>query len=178
MYLKNIVDACGVTNMGEFFTGVKYNFFTPEKAVNSIKSMKTFAVKLIADQLNFDNSYIEEVLKVSDSIIYLYRKNFISQVLSYIAATETSSYAAGFDQPSDTIEIRVPKVNIQAIYEYEEIIRNNYLKMSYFHKIYPGKIVCLEDIKQNPYNKKITWFQPINEITKHISDLDVAGLFE
>jgi hypothetical protein len=173
-----MIDKNKVIGMGEYFTGVKYKLYSYEKAFKSISSMKTYAIKLLADQVDFNDDQIESVLNISDKIIYLYRKDYISQVLSYISATETSSYALGFnDTRQDVVEVVVPKITEDTIKEYETLLRNNYLKMSQMFKKYPGQLVCLEDLTQKPYKNKIIWSQPVEEIKHHILDLDVVSLF-
>jgi LPS sulfotransferase NodH len=178
---SRIANVNRVAALGEKFSyyGTSNNPDIFEKCFRDLTSTPRFAIKLMADHLNFDHDKIEQVLNSVDKIIYLYRKDFVAQAKSYIASASTNTYTVnGFKEYGQTPEnsiITIDALSHEQIDTYVNVLKENYLTMSYFYKKIPGELRCLENFEiKKPYKKTIIWKdeEPI------IPDFDVESLFK
>lgn len=176
--------AIGNTNktfmLGEYFNPVSYNGtgFTIDKALRNLYSMNRYVLKLMPDHLRYNKELLDTVLSHVDKVIYLYRRDFVAQVKSFLAANSTKSFGVtGYkelDQSPETSIIKVPELSDTFIQENISTLKNNYLVMSECFKKFPGEVFCLEDFpKQNPYRTTIIWKKEVTDIPK----FDVDSLF-
>jgi hypothetical protein len=168
-------------SMGEYFAKVSYGGkgFTIDKAFRNLLSMPRYLVKVMPDHLRYNMELLTNVITNSDRIIYLYRRDFVSQVNSFLAAKSTNSYSVtGYkelDQSPESSIVKVPVLSTEFIQEATDLLKNNYITMSECYKLFPGDIYCLEDFEnQNPYKKQIIWSQEL----PYIQPYDVEGLFK
>jgi hypothetical protein len=168
-------------SLGEYFNTVSYDGtgFTIDKAFRNITSMPRYIIKVMPDHLRYNMDLLTKVMSCSDRVIYLYRRDFVSQVKSFIAAKSTNSYSVtGYkelDQTPESSIVNVPVLTNEFIQEATNILTNNYLAMAECCKLFPGDVYCLEDFKnQNPYKKHINWSQNL----PYIEPYDVDILFK
>lgn len=180
-FITTISDLNKNPSMGEYFSKVSYDGkgFTIDKAFRNLLSMPRYTVKVMPNQLRYDMELLTKVITSSDRIIYLYRRDFVSQVKSFLAAKSTNSYSVtGYkelDQSPENSIINVPLLSNDFINEATDILKNNYITMSECYNLFPGDIYCLEDFEnQNPYKKQIVWSQELPDITPY----NVESLFK
>lgn len=66
-------------------------------------------------------------------------------------------------------------ISAETIARYEKTLKDNYNTMAKFYKTHPGKLICLEDTKdQYPYKNNVTW----ENGKPDLNDFDVEGLFQ
>lgn len=168
----------GTKTFGEMFSyyQVKNNLESFDEHLSHLNSNSKFVLKLMADHLSYDKDKLEQVLTSCDKIVYLYRKDFKAQAMSYIAASITNTYSiTGLKENLQNHRIiTVPQVPQQQIDSYVDVLKNNYLSMSYFFNKIPGELICLEDFEiKKPYQKTISWIGEVPEIP----EFDVEALF-
>lgn len=175
-----IADVNKLPNLGEYFNIATYDGtgFTIDKALRNLYSMNRYVLKVMPGHLRHNPDLLSTVLSHADKVIYLYRRNFASQVKSLLAANSTNSFCINgyteYDQSPETSIVRVPELSEAFIQENINILKNNYLVMADCFKKFPGEIFCLENFpKQNPYRTTIIWKKEV----KDIPDFDVEGLF-
>lgn len=164
--------------LGEYFAEVNPNIdgpcenkdtnntFSYEKAIKNLQSIPRYTVKLMANQLQFDDTKIKSVLDIVDKVVYVYRRDFIAQGLSLLSVAPHKLYSVmGFRESGQAPSIiDVPILSQEYIDRMTNILRDNYTCMAKYIKTYPGEIICLEDIvNQKPYLKTTVWNQPIPE---------------
>lgn len=167
--------------LGEYFNPVTFNGtgFTINKALRNLYSMDRYVLKLMPDHLRYNHDLLDTVLSHADKIIYLYRRDFVAQAKSFLAANSTKSFGiTGYkelDQSPETSIIKVPELSETFIEENVNRLRNNYIAMADCFKKFPGEVFCLEDFpKQNPYRTTVIWKK---EVT-NIPNFDVDSLFD
>jgi len=113
--------------------------------------------------------FYSDLIECSNHHIYLYRRNFIDQVLSRAVAYKTNKFFIDREATTPIIlsdhEIMLAR---QEIYYQWQII-----KILYNHK--PGKVIALEDHSDNLYIKKYPRYQNVVGNTDLISDFDVES---
>ena len=167
--------------IGEYFNPVTFNKtgFTIDKALRNLTSMNKYILKVMPDHLRYNSELLTTVLSHADRVIYLYRRDFIAQSKSFLAANSTKSFGiTGYkelDQSPETSIVKVPELSEEYVHRNITVLKNNYLMMAECFKKFPGEVFCLEDFpKQNPYRSTIIWKK---EVT-NIPDFNVADLFE
>lgn len=180
--ITNISETNRLQTYGEYFAPVGWSskLFSFDTAFRNVNSVKKFTLKLMADHVDHDMNNIARILDIMNEIKYLYRRDFTSQALSYIAARTTHSYAVtGYRemyQSSDTT-VHVRHVPVQVIEECCDILINNYKTMAKIMKIYPGDVLCLEDLSiKKPYTRTITWEDDVVDIIASIPKIDVESI--
>jgi hypothetical protein len=169
MFSLNLSSSNYLPAIGEYFGScLNQEGFTYETAMRNFKSMSKCVVKFMPDHLHYNKTMIDLMLAETDKIIYLYRRNFKSQALSWLAAVSNNSFGvtgfSEFEQIPDA-EIRVKNLSDKKISRATTILKQNYLMMASYIKSHPGEIICLEDMKtQRPYKRNIIWEQDIPEI--------------
>lgn len=178
-----VSSACLGEYFGSFFGAThqeKLEDIPFDKMFKNFSTYNKFCLKLMASHTNYNESNIEKILSKCDKIIYLYRRNFTKQALSYIGANRTNSYSLGmpeennFTNENNTEVINVPYVSNLFVNSCISILKKNYEYMAKFYNKYPGPVYCLEDLGGNkPYNKEMIWNnKPV------IPEFDVEGLFK
>jgi hypothetical protein len=167
-------------NLGEYFNPVSYDGtgFTIDKALRNLYSMNRYVLKIMPGHLRHDPGLLNTVLSHADKVIYLYRRNFVAQVKSLLAANSTNSFCVNgykeYDQLPETSIVKVPELSDEFIHKNINILKNNYLVMADCFNKFPGEVFCLEDFpKQNPYHTTVVWKKEVTDI----SHFDVEGLF-
>lgn len=167
-------------NLGEYFNLASYDGtgFTIDKALRNLYSMNKYVLKIMPGHLRHNPELLNNVLSHADKVIYLYRRNFVAQVKSLLAADSTNSFCVNgykeYDQSPENSIIKVPELSNSFIQKHIDILKNNYLVMADCLKKFPGEVFCLEDFpKQNPYRTTILWTK---EVT-NIPNFEVEGLF-
>jgi len=180
-FITTISDLNKNPSLGEYFSKVSYDGrgFTIDKAFRNVLSKPRYIVKVMPDHLRYNIELLTTIITNSDRIIYLYRRDFVSQVKSFLAAKSTNSYSVtGYkelDQTPENSIVKVPVLSTEFIQEATHILINNYLAMAECYRLFPGDIYCLEDFaNQNPYKKQNIWAQELPYITPY----DVEGLFK
>ena len=91
--------------LGEYFN-TRYNNHDPNTTrfnftdqLGALKATRRCTVKLMANQLDYDEDKISQVLDAVDLVVYSYRKDYKATVLSLIAADLTNSYAVTDETP-------------------------------------------------------------------------------
>ena len=169
------------TALGEYFNTVSSDGkgLNLDKAFRNILSMARYVIKVMPDQLKYDIESLTKIISSSDRTIYLYRRDFVSQAKSFLAARSTNSYSiTGYkelDQSPESSIINVPVLTDEFIQDSIKILINNYILMAQCYTLFPGDIYCLEDFtNQNPYKKHINWSQEL----PYIEPYNVEALFK
>lgn len=160
---RSISDVNKINPIGEYFGPCSYvDQFPFSLAIRNFNTMKEFNLKFMANHVDYDMEKIDQILSKCDRIIYLYRRDFKAQALSWVASQRTMSWSqTGFKEfyqrDDDKVIIRPPlpedfvKHNI-------DILKNNYIAMSEIYRRYPGNVFCLEDFDiKKPYQRKVIW---------------------
>ena len=146
-----------------------------DKSFSNFNTYHKFCLKLMADHALYDDSRLDAILSRSSKVIYLYRRNFVNQALSYIAAGSTRSFTAGLLEEEDNDEeiVNVPYLDERFVNTCVQTLKNNYEYMAKFYHKYPGPVYCLEDLgSPSPYKKQVNWTNK-----PEIESYDVEGLF-
>lgn len=158
---QSIVENNNLPSLAEYFrtTNIGYaKLFPYEKAFRNFNSMNEFALKIMADHVQYDQQKITDILNRCDRIVYTYRRDFKSQALSWLAANSTASYADLRKLNGDVAEFIVPHMSPVYITKQLDMLKNNYITMGEFCKSHPGDIICLDDFEEkNPYTRVYTW---------------------
>jgi hypothetical protein len=157
--------------LGECFGSGLFAGIPFKKTFNNLCSYDKFFVKFMPSHVYFAMDKSREILSKADLIVYLYRKDFISQAKSFVSADRTGSFYAGSDSP--TI-VKVPSVDESYVRSLTTVLKKNYECMAELRQEFPGPTYCYEDIHNNrPYNKTTIW---TNE--PDIEPFNVEGLFK
>jgi hypothetical protein len=133
--------------------GGKYLPIKP--AVEQMRNTKKFIAKVMPDQFAYDFEKLEQLMGPSEQIVYLYRKDFRAQCLSWIASNYRNDYdrissIQGADFLIDIDQTFADK-HIQMIEK-----NNDFLKECI--KRYPAPVYAYEDINDgNPYKRSYNW---------------------
>jgi len=106
------------------------------------------------DQIDHSLTGIKLIEDRCDELIYLYRRNFVSQASSWIAWNLTGDHDHHWGE-NRTYEVE-PTQEIAD--KYTNQLLENYQSMKYIYNQYPGRVFCLEDFpNQYPYNRNYKW---------------------
>jgi hypothetical protein len=110
--------------------------------------------------------FYSELIECCTNHIYLYRRNFVDQVISHVIARETNNYFIERNT-TDLIILSDHEIMLsrQEIYNQWQVI-----KTLYNHK--PGKVVAMEDQSDELYIKKYPRYQNV------IGNFDLIGDFD
>lgn len=134
--------------------------------INNTKTLKTenYICKIMPDHISYNYEHLDIVLEHCDQIVYLYRKNFVAQVKSWIAWNISQDYNHHYG-PMKTYDIDVSQSQVE---QYENTIRKNNDFLTECYKKYPGEVFAYEDIQTGkPYDRTNNWqtnpiIQPYN----------------
>jgi hypothetical protein len=163
-FLSSLIsDTNKVEGLGEYFGPCSYvKEFPFSLAFRNFNTMKQFNLKFMANHLDYDMDRISQVLNKCDRIIYLYRRDFEAQALSWVASQRTMSWAQTglkefYQHEQDKVIIR-PPLPEDFVQHNIDILKNNYITMAKIYQKYPGTVYCLEDFEiKRPYQRKIIW---------------------
>lgn len=165
---RQVVNANNIDGLGEYFAevGRQEGDLPFDKAMSNLQNIHRYTIKIMANQLKFDQDKIKAVLELCDKIVYVYRRDFRAQALSLISVSPNKLYSLmGFagDGQKPT-EVIVPILSEAYIKSILDLLKDNYFCMAQFIKTHPGEIICLEDLhQQKPYLKTTIWQQPVPE---------------
>ncbi len=158
---KKITDSNNIPSLAEYFrtTNIGYARLLPyEKVIRNFNSINEFVLKLMADHVGYDDEKIATILNKCDKIVYVYRRDFKAQALSWLAADSTASYADLKKADGSLVEFNVPHLSPEYIDKQIDILKNNYITMGKFYKKYPGEVICLDDFEtKEPYTRTYVW---------------------
>jgi hypothetical protein len=121
---------------------------------NLLQRSQSFIFKLMPDQIDHSLTGIKLIEDRCDELIYLYRRNFVSQASSWIAWNLTGDHDHHWGE-NRTYELE-PTQEIAD--KYTNQLLENYQSMKYIYNQYPGRVFCLEDFpNQYPYNRNYKW---------------------
>lgn len=121
---------------------------------NLLQRSQSFIFKLMPDQIDHSLTGIKLIEDRCDELIYLYRRNFVSQASSWIAWNLTGDHDHHWGE-NRTYEVE-PTQEIAD--KYTNQLLENYQSMKYIYNQYPGRVFCLEDFpNQYPYNRNYKW---------------------
>jgi len=159
----------GIINLYEILHD-KEKYSNIDDAINVLKYTDKFIVKMMPDQFNFNIDQFEKILKYVNEIIYLYRKDYKAQCLSWIACKKLKWTS------------KRPKNEKQAIIDIDQrfadthslTIKKNNDMLGAIYKKYPGPIYAYEDIQNNnPYAINYIWkYKP------YIGNYDTNNIFK
>tara|TARA_B100001057_G_scaffold160412_2_gene161052 strand:+ start:661 stop:1419 length:759 start_codon:yes stop_codon:yes gene_type:complete len=141
-----------------------------------------------------DDYIIKQILESVDKIYYLYRRDFEATCKSWIAVRRWGDFGkTGFKYQSNNFTYeRIREQHLGLLGKDEKHIvevdpndpflnggmgvvtvpncinqiRDNYERMKWLYKLYPGELICMEDYfvrdKWRPYNKQVNWVEEID----------------
>jgi len=137
-----------------------------------LKNSRSYIAKIMPDQLQEDWDYLDKFIECCDQVVYLYRKDFTAQCLSWIAMQHLKDWSVRPQGESNWIEHTID-INQQFADEHTEVIRSNNDALQTLYKKYPGKVYAYEDIQDNdPYRRKYNWIY-----TPHIEPYNTGAMF-
>ena len=137
-----------------------------------LQQNKPYITKIMPDQLQEDWDYLDKFIECCDQVVYLYRKDFTAQCLSWIAMQHLKDWGTRPQGKSNWIE-RTIDIDQQFADEHTEVIRSNNDALQTLYKKYPGKVYAYEDIQDNdPYKRKYNWIY-----TPHIEPYNTEVMF-
>ena len=163
--------------------------------VSKIKTYPNYTVKVFGSQIYYDKDTINELCSISDKTVYLYRRNFKEQVLSFLAClvgedlwvhegttayikrhianSRLPFYNSPFKDRSKTEVINLPRPSQRLIDMAVNITIENYEFMAETYQLHPGPVICLEEFKLSAKdNRVINWEEEFD-----IPEFDVEELF-
>lgn len=138
-------------------------------------------MKLMPDQLR--NRDISEFTENSDKIIYLYRRNFRDQALSWIGIQKKNDHGNNGmigniwqGEYGETVQHTIDVNQKFADRQINQLI-SNWNKIKDYYPKWKGEVVCYEDYyvgdKYHPYNRKYNW-----KYMPKIPDYDIENIFK
>ncbi len=134
--------------------------------INKTKTLKkeNYICKIMPDHISYNYEHLDIVLEHCDQIVYLYRKDFVEQVKSWIAWNVSEDFGHHYG-PMKTYDIDISQKEVE---QYEDTIRKNNDFLTECYNKYPGEVFAYEDIQNGkPYNRTNNWItdpiiQPYN----------------
>lgn len=129
-----------------------------ENIENLLKYTDRFIAKVMPDQFAYDFAKLQMLIQHCDQIVYLYRKDFTAQCLSWIAMQHLQDWHV---KPQSNIQHSINfYIDIDQAFadKHSKVIRdnNNFLKECV--KRYPAQVYAYEDIHDNkPYKRFYNW---------------------
>jgi hypothetical protein len=158
---RKIVENSNLPGVGELFrtTNLGYSRLLPfEKVMRNFNSMNEFVLKIMADHVGYDTQKLSDIVTRCDKIIYVYRRDFKAQALSWLAADSTASFNDLKKSDGTAAEIIVPALTSEYVNKQIDMLKNNYITMGKLYKKYPGEVICLDDFEtKEPYTRKYVW---------------------
>ena len=137
-----------------------------------LKNSRSYIAKIMPDQLQGDWDCLDNIMKECDNLVYLYRKDFTAQCLSWIAMKHLGDWHKRPQGTSAWIEHTID-IDQQFADEHIEVIRSNNDALQTLYKKYPGQVYAYEDIQDNdPYKRKYNWIY-----TPSIEPYNTEGMF-
>lgn len=130
-----------------------------DNAINSLQRNQNIICKIMPDQFNFDTEQFAKMYKSAHQVVYLYRKDFKAQCLSWIGWNQSgnTSHRHG-ENKTFQIDCTQDQAN-----EYADTLIKNYDYIKSIYKQYPGTIYAYEDIQTGlPYNRNYIWSQSVD----------------
>jgi hypothetical protein len=170
--------------------------------LNEIKKGTPCCFKVMPSHIG-NKQTLREVARSVDKLFYLYKRDFVSQVKSYLSLALLGNFLdTGFQRRHSVFTFEGMKdVHLGTSGDSEKVISKvtaheqskfpfhtatsvrqglieNYKEMAQLYKEIPGELVCSDDYfsgeRYKPYNKEIVW--EIGE--PEVEDFDVEGLFK
>lgn len=159
--IEKIVENNNLPGLGEYFRimNIGYARLLPfEKVLRNFNSMNEFVLKIMADHVGHDMQKLSDIVTRCDRIIYVYRRDFKAQALSWLAADSTASYNDLKKLDGSVAELIVPNLTPEYVDKQVDMLKNNYITMGKLYKKYPGEVICLDDFEtKDPYTRKYVW---------------------
>jgi len=193
----------GNTDKFKKFSGTRTNenFYAELKNNESVEC----CFKIMPVHTQYDVDFLIDIAKATDKVYYLYRRDFLSQLTSYIAiraygnAQKTGFRTnVGFNQREERArQLVLGTLGEEKTYELEMSLKDrelnglhgnigvkmlrrqlirNYEVMAEAYKIFPGELICKEDYFTEEKYKPYNRKVTWNE-DPNFEDFDVEGLF-
>tara|TARA_B100001057_G_C22853451_1_gene951868 strand:+ start:874 stop:1440 length:567 start_codon:yes stop_codon:yes gene_type:complete len=170
-YAKKTGATCW-TSTGEYLHPFDGGYKPPDSKINLYKVMP--------DQYK-DNSedFKKDYLDKAREIIYLVRRDFTTQILSYAKCVETQNWhpwEENWNQRFDPYYQYSFELDKQTWREHKILLASNLEHQSRIYKSYPGKVMYLED----RYSKPIEYLNKVEIVNAadYYSNIDVEKYFQ
>ena len=133
-------------------------YYPIEDAVNVLKYTERFIVKVMPDQFGYDYAKLELLMEHTDQIVYLYRKDFTAQCLSWIAMQHLQDWNVKPQQESQSEINHIVDIDQAFADKHSKVIRDNNDFIKECIKRYPAPVYAYEDINNGkPYKRVYDW---------------------
>ena len=129
-----------------------------DEASKVLEYTDNFIVKVMPDQFAYNYANLEQIMKHCDQVVYLYRKDFKAQCLSWIAMQHLQDWNVKPQEKSQYAVNHIVDIDQAFADTHSKLIRDNNDFIKECIKRYPAPVYAYEDINNGkPYKRSYDW---------------------